>query len=160
MAIHGARFPKHVFKNHATKNWLSCKQLQNGNNTNSQSLIGWIFKPKANESYCLYNSGPIVRHYALNYGFRTFPNLLKNLLEREAYGFVCIQMLYLWPLGGSQRDTPRSRSLSFCRTIKGLDLGVSLWDPREVKGKAFVYKATCLSLRRFSTDSETYGSHS
>ena len=25
----------------------------------------------------------MVRHYALNYGFHTFPNLLENLLERH-----------------------------------------------------------------------------
>ena len=30
-----------------------------------QSQIGSIFKSKANESYCLYDSGPMVRHYAL-----------------------------------------------------------------------------------------------
>ena len=45
-----------------------------------ESQIGWIFKSKANDSYCLYDSGPMVQHYALNYGFHTFPNLLKNLL--------------------------------------------------------------------------------
>ena len=31
-----------------------------------QSQIGWLLKSKANESYCLYNSGPMVRHYALS----------------------------------------------------------------------------------------------
>ena len=41
-----------------------------------ESQIGWIFKSKANVSYCLYDSGPMVRHYALGYGFHTFPNLL------------------------------------------------------------------------------------
>ncbi len=48
-----------------------------------QSQIGWIFKSKANKSYmyCLYCSEPMVRHYALKYGFRTFPNLLKNLKQ-------------------------------------------------------------------------------
>ncbi len=30
-----------------------------------QSQIGQIFKSEANDSYCLYNSGQIVRHYAL-----------------------------------------------------------------------------------------------
>ena len=44
--------------------------------------MGWIFKSKANESYCLHNSGPVVQHYALMYGFHTLPNMLKNLLER------------------------------------------------------------------------------
>ncbi len=39
---------------------------------------------------CLYTVlGPMVRHYALNYGFHTFLNLLKNLLERHIGGFVC-----------------------------------------------------------------------
>ena len=37
--------------------------------------IGWIFKSKANESYCLYSSGPMVRHYALLFGFHTLPNM-------------------------------------------------------------------------------------
>ncbi len=32
---------------------------------NDESQIGWIFKSKANVSYCLYDSGPMVRHYAL-----------------------------------------------------------------------------------------------
>ncbi len=36
-----------------------------------QSQIGWIFKSKANDTYCLYDSGPMVH---LNYGFHTFPN--------------------------------------------------------------------------------------
>ncbi len=30
----------------------------------------------------LYDSGPVVWNYGLNYGFHTFPNLLENLLER------------------------------------------------------------------------------
>ncbi len=42
-----------------------------------------------NESYCLYNSGPMVRHYALLYGFYTLPNMLKNLLERHVALFMC-----------------------------------------------------------------------
>ncbi len=54
----------------------------------SKSQIGWIFKSKANDSYCLYDSGPMVRHYALNYGFHTFPNLLKNLSERHVALFM------------------------------------------------------------------------
>ena len=53
-----------------------------------QSHIGWIFKSKANESYCLYNSGPMVRHHALLYGFHTLPNMLKNLLERHVALFM------------------------------------------------------------------------
>ena len=53
-----------------------------------QCQIGWIFKSKANESYCLYNNGPMVWHYALLYGFHTLPNMLKNLLVRHVRGFV------------------------------------------------------------------------
>ncbi len=30
-------------------------------------IPNWLFKSKANESYCLYNSGPMVRHYASTY---------------------------------------------------------------------------------------------
>ncbi len=38
---------------------------------------------------CLYTVlGPIARHYALNYGFHTFQNLLKNLLERHVALFM------------------------------------------------------------------------
>ncbi len=39
-----------------------------------QSQIGWILKSKANDTYCLYDSGPMVQHYALNYDFHTSPN--------------------------------------------------------------------------------------
>ncbi len=41
-----------------------------------------IFKSQATESYCLFNSGPNVRDYALMYGFHTLANMFKNLLER------------------------------------------------------------------------------
>ena len=51
-----------------------------------QSKIGWIFKSKANLSYCLLNSGPMVRHYALLYGFHTLLNMLIKP-PREARGF-------------------------------------------------------------------------
>ncbi len=51
----------------------------------SQSQIGWIFKSKANESYCLYNSGPMVRHHALMYGFHTLPNMLIKPLREARY---------------------------------------------------------------------------
>ncbi len=47
-----------------------------------ESQIGWIFKSKANESYCLYNSGPMVPHYALMYGFHTLPNMFQHIRER------------------------------------------------------------------------------
>ncbi len=81
------------------------------------SQIAWIFKFNANVSYCLYDSGPMVRHYALGYGFHGFPNLL-------TLGYLCEI-------------------------------------PREVKGQAFVYKTKlCASLRGFSTNLGTYGSHS
>ena len=29
-----------------------------------KSQIGWIFKSKANDSYCLYDSGPMVRQWS------------------------------------------------------------------------------------------------
>ncbi len=57
-----------------------------------QSQIGWIFKSKANESYCLYNSGLMVRYYALYYGFRTFLNPLKNPLLERHMAFVCFHI--------------------------------------------------------------------
>ncbi len=45
------------------------------------SQIGSNFNSKANESYCLYNSGPLVRHYALKYGFHTLPNVMIDSLK-------------------------------------------------------------------------------
>ena len=54
-----------------------------------KSQIGWIFKSKAYETYCLYDSGPRIRYYALNYGFHMFLNLLtKPLRERHVALFV------------------------------------------------------------------------
>ncbi len=66
---------------------------------------------------------------------------------------------------------PHDRPLSLCLTFDlsgdlrerpqgGGILGSLSEIPREVKGKAFVYKAKRLSLRGFLTDSGTYGSHS
>ncbi len=43
---------------------------------------------KANESCCLYNSGPMVRHYALMYGFHTLQNLLKSWRPFNRFGSV------------------------------------------------------------------------
>ena len=73
---------------------------------------------------CLYTVlGPMVRHYALKYGLHTFPNLLKNLLERGTW--LCLYTNAL-PLT-SQKDTPRPRSI--LQNERHLDLRVSLWDP-------------------------------
>ena len=72
-----------------------------------ESQIGWIFKSKANVSYCLL-------YMTVDQWFDTMP------------------------LAGG---------------------GGSL--PERVKGQAFVYKTKpCVSLRGFSKDSGTYGSHS
>ncbi len=43
--------------------------------TGAKLQIGWIFKSKAIESYCLYSSAPMVRHYALLFGFHTLQNM-------------------------------------------------------------------------------------
>ncbi len=53
-----------------------------------KSQSGWIFKSKANVSYCLYHSGPMVRHYALAYGFESYvPESVEKPL-REAQSHV------------------------------------------------------------------------
>ncbi len=63
----------------------------------SDHTIQRKFRPNfQNANYCLYTClytvlGPLVRHYALKYGFHTFPNLLKNLLGRGTW--LCIKTI-------------------------------------------------------------------
>ena len=74
-----------------------------------QFQIGWIFKSNANESYCLYNSEPMVRHYALLYGFHTLSNMLKNLLERGTWLYLYTNALPLTSRGISERERPQGQ---------------------------------------------------
>ena len=50
-----------------------------------ESHIGWIFKSKANESYCIYDSGPMVRHYEVSQQIQEHMEAI--LTDRDLYWF-------------------------------------------------------------------------
>ncbi len=56
--------------------------MQLSGKADNPKLAG-ILIPMPNDSYCLrlYNSGPMVRHYALMYGFHMLSDLLKSSLR-------------------------------------------------------------------------------
>ncbi len=72
------------------ESWLIVWLITNG----KKSKIGWIFKSKANESYCLYNSERMVRHYALMYGLIRSQISWKPSLEIFQHIQECMEAIH------------------------------------------------------------------
>ncbi len=53
----------------------------------------------------------MVRHYALLYGFHTLLNMLKNLLESEARGFVYVYKSLTFDLSGDLCESHQGQGL-------------------------------------------------
>ena len=75
----------------------------------------------------------MVWHYALMSSFHTLPNVLKNPLERGTWLFLYTNTLPL-----------TSRGIS----VRAFTLVALIEIPREVKGKAFVYKQSQVPLSK------------